>query len=120
VNSKKAWKSGVESNMKATEFDKVFDDGEEDIIPLLDLATVNRPGVKTPNATTCNAIAELEAGKAKRSANVDELMAELNVDNDRMDAIDYNVATDVLERVRTGKEKVYSSVEVRKELGLDD
>ncbi|MBV9115232.1 MAG: type II toxin-antitoxin system RelB/DinJ family antitoxin [Hyphomicrobiales bacterium] len=37
--------------------------------------------VKVPNATTRRAIAELEAGKGKRLAGVDELMAELRADN---------------------------------------
>jgi RHH-type rel operon transcriptional repressor/antitoxin RelB len=32
----------------------------------------------------------------------------------------YYMATDVLDRVRAGKEKVYTSAEVRSELGLDD
>jgi hypothetical protein len=31
--------------MKASEFDKKFDDGEEDITPYLDLSTVTRPGL---------------------------------------------------------------------------
>ena len=34
--------------------------------------------VKVPNATTRNAIAELEAGKGKRFASVDALMADLH------------------------------------------
>jgi DNA-damage-inducible protein J len=37
--------------------------------------------VKVPNATTRKAIAELEAGKGKRLANVDELMADLRADD---------------------------------------
>jgi len=37
--------------------------------------------VKVPNATTRRAIAELEAGKGKRLAGVDELMAELRADD---------------------------------------
>jgi DNA-damage-inducible protein J len=37
--------------------------------------------VKVPNATTREAIAELEAGKGKRFASVEELMADLNADN---------------------------------------
>jgi DNA-damage-inducible protein J len=37
--------------------------------------------VKVPNATTRHAIAELEAGKGKRFANVDDLMAALNADD---------------------------------------
>jgi DNA-damage-inducible protein J len=37
--------------------------------------------VKVPNATTCKAIAELEAGKGKRFADVDALMADLHEDD---------------------------------------
>ena len=33
---------------------------------------------------------------------------------------DYYLAVEVLERVRAGKERVYSSKEVRRELGLED
>lgn len=33
---------------------------------------------------------------------------------------DYYLATDVLERVRKGEEKVYSTAQVRKDLGLDN
>ncbi len=33
---------------------------------------------------------------------------------------DYYLAADVLERVRKGEEKVYSTRQVRKNLGLDD
>lgn len=33
---------------------------------------------------------------------------------------DYYLAADVLERVRKGKEKVYSAANVREDLGLDD
>jgi len=33
---------------------------------------------------------------------------------------DYYLASDVLERIRKGKERVYSSFEVRKDLDLDD
>ena len=36
------------------------------------------------------------------------------------DMEDYYLAADVLERVRKGEEPVYSSEEVRAELGLDD
>lgn len=36
------------------------------------------------------------------------------------DIEDYYLAADVLERVRKGREKVYSTAEVRKDLGLDD
>jgi hypothetical protein len=34
-----------------------------------------------PNATTRKAIAELEAGKGKKFANVDDLMADLHADD---------------------------------------
>jgi DNA-damage-inducible protein J len=37
--------------------------------------------VKVPNATTKKAIAELEAGKGKKFANVDDLLADLHADD---------------------------------------
>jgi DNA-damage-inducible protein J len=37
--------------------------------------------LKVPNATTRKAIAELEAGKGKRFATVDDLMADLHADD---------------------------------------
>jgi len=37
--------------------------------------------VRVPNATTHEAIAELEAGKGKRFTSVDELMADLHADD---------------------------------------
>ena len=36
------------------------------------------------------------------------------------DLEDYYLAADVLEKVRRGEERIYSSAEVRTELGLDD
>jgi RHH-type transcriptional regulator, rel operon repressor / antitoxin RelB len=36
------------------------------------------------------------------------------------DMEDYYLAEDILERVRSGKERVYSSEHVRKDLGLDN
>lgn len=36
------------------------------------------------------------------------------------DMEDYYLAADVLERVRKGKEKIHSTSDVRKSLGLDD
>ena len=36
------------------------------------------------------------------------------------DIEDYYLAVEVLERIRAGKERVYTSAEVRRELGLDD
>jgi DNA-damage-inducible protein J len=37
--------------------------------------------IKAPNAATREAIAELEAGKAKRFSSVDDLMADLHTDD---------------------------------------
>ena len=37
--------------------------------------------VKAPNATTKQAIAELEAGKGKKFASIDDLMADLRADD---------------------------------------
>jgi DNA-damage-inducible protein J len=37
--------------------------------------------VKVPNATTRKSIAELEAGKGKRFANLDDLMSDLNAED---------------------------------------
>ncbi|WP_085440411.1 type II toxin-antitoxin system RelB/DinJ family antitoxin [Magnetofaba australis] len=37
--------------------------------------------VKAPNATTIEAIAELESGKAEKFASVDDLMADLHADD---------------------------------------
>ncbi len=42
------------------------------------------------------------------------------IENGLEDIEDYYLATDVLDRVRSGQEKIYSADEVRKELGLDD
>ena len=42
------------------------------------------------------------------------------IERDLEDMEDYYLAADVLERLRQGKEKVYSSVEVRNALDLDD
>ena len=36
------------------------------------------------------------------------------------DIEDYYMSIEVLEHIRAGKERVYSSAEVRRELGLDD
>ena len=36
------------------------------------------------------------------------------------DVEDYYLAVEVLERIRAGKERVYSSAEVRRDLALDD
>jgi len=42
------------------------------------------------------------------------------IENGLDDLEDYYLATEVLERVRNGQEKVFSVSDVRKELGLDD
>lgn len=42
------------------------------------------------------------------------------IDRGLADMEDYYLATEVLERVRKGQEQVYSSADVRKDLGLDD
>ena len=36
------------------------------------------------------------------------------------DVEDYYLAVEVLERIRTGKERVYTSADVRRDLALDD
>jgi len=42
------------------------------------------------------------------------------IENGLDDLEDYYLATEVLERVRKGQEKVHSAAEVRKDLGLED
>jgi RHH-type rel operon transcriptional repressor/antitoxin RelB len=42
------------------------------------------------------------------------------IENGLDDLEDYYLAADVLERVRQGKERIYSGAEVRTDLGLDD
>jgi RHH-type rel operon transcriptional repressor/antitoxin RelB len=42
------------------------------------------------------------------------------IENGIDDLEDYYLAADVLERVRQGKEEIYSSTQVRSDLGLDD
>jgi RHH-type rel operon transcriptional repressor/antitoxin RelB len=42
------------------------------------------------------------------------------IENGLDDLEDYYLAADVLERVRQGKEEIYSSTQVRSDLGLDD
>lgn len=42
------------------------------------------------------------------------------IENGMDDLEDYYLAAEVLERVRKGEEEVHSSVEVRKDLGLED
>jgi len=42
------------------------------------------------------------------------------IENGIEDMEDYYLAAEVMERVRKGQEKTYSTAEVRKDLGLDD
>jgi RHH-type rel operon transcriptional repressor/antitoxin RelB len=42
------------------------------------------------------------------------------IENGLDDLEDYYLAADVLERVRKGEERIYSSAQVRADLGLDD
>jgi RHH-type transcriptional regulator, rel operon repressor / antitoxin RelB len=42
------------------------------------------------------------------------------IENGLDDLEDYYLAADVLERVRQGKEEIYSSAQVRSDIGLDD
>jgi RHH-type rel operon transcriptional repressor/antitoxin RelB len=42
------------------------------------------------------------------------------VENGLSEMEDYYLAADALERVRSGREKVYTSASVRNDLGLDD
>ena len=43
--------------MKAEEFDKIFDDNEEDIIEHLDLSTIRRPNLEAKHiGVSCQAI----------------------------------------------------------------
>jgi RHH-type rel operon transcriptional repressor/antitoxin RelB len=42
------------------------------------------------------------------------------IENGLNDLEDYYLAADVLENVRQGKEEIYSSAEVRADLGLED
>ena len=42
------------------------------------------------------------------------------IENGLAEVEEYYLAAEVLERVRKGKERVYSAAEVRKELGLDN
>ena len=57
---------------------------------------------------------ESETGRSKESLLRE--MVERGID----DIEDYYLCIEVLERVRAGKERAYSSAEVRRELGLDD
>lgn len=55
-----------------------------------------------------------QTGRSKSS-----LLHEM-IDRGIDDVEDYYLAVEVLERIRTGQERVYSSAEVRRDLALDD
>ena len=55
-----------------------------------------------------------EIGRSKAS-----LLREM-IERGLEDVEDYYLAVEVLERIRVGRERVYSSAEVRRDLGLDD
>lgn len=54
-----------------------------------------------PNATTRKAIAELEAGKGKRFARVDDLMADLHTDDRPHYFLDLSVIFHLFQKVDT-------------------
>lgn len=60
-----------------------------------------------------NALAR-RTGRSKSSFVREALMHQLD------DIEDYYLGMETLERIRKGEERVYSSVEARRELGLDD
>jgi len=55
-----------------------------------------------------------ETGRSKES-----FLQEM-IERGMEDIEDYYLAVEVLERIRAGKERLYTSAEVRRELGLDD
>lgn len=55
-----------------------------------------------------------QTGRSKSS-----LLHEM-IDRGIDDVEDYYLAVEVLERIRTGQERVYSSAEVRRDLAMDD
>ena len=55
-----------------------------------------------------------ETGHSKES-----ILSEM-VERGLEDVEDYYLAVEVLERIRAGKERVYTAAEVRRDLGLDD
>ena len=55
-----------------------------------------------------------ETGRSKES-----FLQEM-IERGMEDIEDYYLAVEVLERIRRGEERVYSSAEVRRDLGLDD
>ena len=55
-----------------------------------------------------------ETGRSK-----DSFLREM-VERGMEDIEDYYLSIEILERIRTGKERVYSSAEVRRDLGLED
>jgi RHH-type rel operon transcriptional repressor/antitoxin RelB len=73
--------------------------------------------------TTIELSPELESrldDLAKKTGRDRAVILQMAVENGIEDIVDYFEASAVLERVRRGDEKVFSSREVRDELGLDD
>lgn len=56
---------------------------------------------------------------AKTGHSKESLLSEI-IEQGIDDIEDYYLAVEVLERIRAGKERVYSSAEVRRDLGLDE
>lgn len=74
-------------------------------------------------ATTIELSAEIDgrlAVLAKRTGRTKDFFVEQILNRGLEDVEDYYLASKVLERVREGKEPVFSSEEVRKQLGLED
>ena len=74
-------------------------------------------------ATTIELSAEIDgrlAVLAKRTGRTKDFFVEQILNWGLEDVEDYYLASKVLERVREGKEPVFSSEEVRKQLGLED
>lgn len=61
-------------------------------------------------------LASLASETGRSKASLLREMIERGLDH----AEDYYLAVEVLERIRTGRDRVYTSTEVRRELGLDD
>ena len=73
------------------------------------------PAVRSPEDldNRLNTLAR-RTGRSKNSFVREALLHQLD------DIEDYYLGMETLERIRNGEERVYSSVEARRELGLDD
>ena len=73
------------------------------------------PSVRIPEdlETRLNTLAR-RTGRSKNSFVREALLHQLD------DIEDYYLGMETLERIRNGEERVYSSAEARRELGLDD